>query len=556
MADNYIFQKALNEPLDPQRFKQKTMLFAIDQNNNSYNGQIILDTSVLSSSGKWLDYSQGYFQVPFLITLQSSADITATANAFMLGLKNGSHQIIDSIQVDYNNVNVVQLQPFSNFYIGYRMMTSFSQSDLDKWGDVLNFTPDTAASSSFTGGAAAGGNGTSNNVVYPVTGPSYTAGPIDTYNAGFYRRLKETSYSLLTAGQNVGGNTEINSTSLANNVGKNYVADNAGAAAARVYQWVIMLTIRLKDISSFFEQLPLVKGAFLRFTINYNSTLTSVTSVAAGPTLTQAAPTILSGRSCPIMMSSSAANNPMNAAVAGGAGATFSVACGVKSTSSPASTLTPPISACRLYVPSYDLISAYEIELIESEPTRIVRYRDIYNYNVLNIGAGASFTQLLTNGMINPKAVIVIPQLNNVAANAATISLYPYQSLFDTSPATTAPYASILNFNVQIAGANAFQQSEQFDWEAFMNETVQPNAVNGAQMTGLTSGLIGRHQWDGMYRYYVCNVARRVPSADDTPISLTIQGVNNTSKIMDYICFVEFERKIILDMATGNLVSQ
>jgi hypothetical protein len=94
-----------------------------------------------------------------------------------------------------------------------------------------------------------------------------------------------TGYQLNTRNTGFGGNPEINTAALANQIGKNYQTDNGVAAAGRVWQWNIMATIRLKDIADFFDKIPLVKGAFMRFTINYNTAAATVTSVAAGPTM-------------------------------------------------------------------------------------------------------------------------------------------------------------------------------------------------------------------------------------------------------------------------------
>ena len=199
----------------------------------------------------------------------------------------------------------------------------------------------------------------------------------------------------------------------------------------------------------------------------------------------------------------------------------------------------------------------YESQLISISPKREVVYTDIYNFNITGIagGGGSTFNAILTNGIVNPKYVVVIPYLTGTAANTGlAVAANTYQSIFDSAPATTAPLGAITQFQVQVGGQNMFQQNFQYDFETFLNETAQMNAINGGLSTGVNSGLIGHYEWENAYRYYVCDISRRLPSEDSVPKSVVVQGINNTSKIMDYVCFIVYERKVVIDMLTGALV--
>jgi hypothetical protein len=375
-------------------------------------------------------------------------------------------------------------------------------------------------------------------------------------NQGFAERLRFTSYSLLTGALGYGGNTELNSIGLANQIGKNYAHDNGveqkAATSDRTFNWNIVAIIRLKDLSDWFDKLPLVKGAFMRLTLNYNSFSAAVTTVKAGLTLNTTSYTQLNGRTCPVMLSSAAALNPLTGFVENSDGTVLTVSCGV--VVAPTNSIgKAQINNCRLYVPAYSLNSIYESELISVKPYREVKYLDIYNYNFSKIGAGNTFNQILTNGIVNPKYVVIIPQLNS-SASGLTAARSPCQSLTDSSPATTAPLAAIGQFQVQVSGQNMFQQNFQYDFEEFFNEVSAINAINGGLSTGLTSGLLGHYEWDNGYRYYVCDISRRLPIEDSVPKSVVVQGINNTSKDMDYFCFIAFERKVTIDMRTGAIV--
>lgn len=136
----------------------KKLFYVQDQNGGTFNGQILFDTSVLSSSGQWLAYSEAYIQISFDLTFQSSTDVTAAntyIQGFTMGLKNGYYQLIDSIQVDYNNKNIIALQPFTNFFVNYKLMSSLSADDLKKQGSSIGFIPDSAGSAAYAAAANA-----------------------------------------------------------------------------------------------------------------------------------------------------------------------------------------------------------------------------------------------------------------------------------------------------------------------------------------------------------------------------------------------------------------
>ncbi len=558
MSDSFLYESSLTPEEKASIMLSKEVLYVVDQNSGSYTGQIQIDTSSLANNGKWASYSDAYLEVPFIMSMKSSTDITgASYNGFMAGLKAGNHQLINSIQVDLNNTNILQPQSYTNFYCTYRAMTSWSKDDLQKYGSITGIIPDTAASGQFFLGASAGGNGFVNNFVASPPGVTpiiWTTTSGDGSNAGFLERMKRSSYPLTTAvtGYGLGPIPSITTVSQAQMVAKNYFTDDGGAAAARVYSWVMTLNIRLKDLSDYFEQVPLMRGAFYRFIINYNSCQSVVTSVAAGPTMIQAAPTMYSGLTNPMMVASSLVANPMNLIVAGGSAGVFTFQCGIKTT--PQSAVSGPLSAVRLYVPCYTIAPALEDQLLKLAGDKRIVYEDVYQYTVSSIAAGGSFNQILTNGLANLQKLVIMPVYNSVAGNAATIALAPYQSCFDSCPGTTSPLCALTQFQVQLSGANVFQQNEQYDFEQFLNELSKDGAVNGGESTGITSGLISRHDFDNCYRYYVADLSRRLPAEDKIAKSVSVLGINDTSKVLDLYAFLVYRRSIVVKLSTGQIV--
>lgn len=563
--DEWIYDDITNAPRDMKPIVDKEMLWVNDQNNGAYNGQITFDTAVLSNSGRWMNYSEAYLQIPFVISAVGSVDMTATFNPWMAGLKCGHHQLIHSLAVEYNNTNVVQQQPYLNHFVSYKLMTSFSTNDLQKYGDLIGFWPDTADTFEYSAAAGANGIGFTNNAVII---PFYYS-DVNFYenylspngNDGMKKRLRSTGF---IPGTTFPSSATLNTVSRANASGKSHFSDNGGAGAARIYYWVILATIRLKDLSDFFAKLPPVRGAFFRMIINYNSASFVVTSTGAvdNPhTLTTSIPNMLSGATNPLLVSSGLVqaadaavpelqiNNPFNVAAG-----TVTFQSGVIRTSQISPSL--PISTCRLYCPGYQLNPIQERQVLETNRLRKVQYYDLYNFNLQggnSIGSGSTFNSLITNGIVNPQFIVIIPQIT--AASNGLANLYPYQSPFDTSPHTTMPLASIINFNIQVSGTNVFQQNFNYDFEEFQNELAHLNALNGGLTTGLTSGLVGFNEFQYGYRYYAVDLKRRMPSEDASPKSILVTGQNNTEKSMDLICFIGYQREITIDLQTGELVS-
>lgn len=115
MADQYLFELSQESQMTSEPFVSRQLVYVIDQNNGAYNGQIQLDTSALSNSGKYASYSEAYFEIPIVMRLTATSanaqDITVQGleNSFAAGLKNGYHQLIHSISVEYNNTSVVNV---------------------------------------------------------------------------------------------------------------------------------------------------------------------------------------------------------------------------------------------------------------------------------------------------------------------------------------------------------------------------------------------------------------------------------------------------------------
>lgn len=562
-ADQTTWDESVNRTTVDKPFIEKQVLYIQDQNNGSYSGQVQFDCSSLSNNNLYTDYSSAYFTFPILITAKSTlGGYQGTANdklfnSLSVGLKSGYFNFIDSMQVDLNNVNICQLQPNLNMLVNYKLLTSMSHDDIEKMGAIIGFYPDSADSYIYQNTASQDGIGFCNNRNETPTSTYLPADGSAKSNYGFYRRQKETVGNSTQYNKNkvVGTTSDTGAaitgkSNIFKSEGRNYYYQSGDPAAPAItdsFNWVILATIRLKDISDFFDKLPISKGLNLRFTINLNTFSANITTTANNMTITSY--TQLSGRTCPIMLASKSANNSNSTfiAVAGN----FDITCGIAKNSLNSESVTS-ISTTRLYVPAYKLDPDYQTTLLKQMPVTNIRYYDYYTYTINSITAGNTFNQILTNGILNPKAIIVIPF---VSKSDTGNNLTQAQSIFDSAPCTTAPSASITNFQVMLAGSNVFNNYEIYSFSQFLDEFQELFAINGSKTTGVNSGLINKYEWDNAYRFYVCDLSRRVVFENKIPKSVQIEGRNNTAVSMDYVCFLLFEKEVVINTHTGEIVS-
>ena len=627
MSDKLVFDLAQEVEGSPNVFIRKDWLNILDNQNQNYNNnQSVIDTSQLSNSNKYMSYREAYLAIPFVITVASSGfanntnppaanaaafrPLTAASSAdYCVGLKNWFGQIIHSFTLDYNGTTIVQQTPFINMWNSFKLMTSLSYNDVLTQGPTIGFYPDDPTSWSFnvTAIVSPDGPGVCNNTNYvaitPVSG-AFNNFDSNAGNDGFLRRQQLINFDTLarvgngaagaggdgTYGYLISGTTAASgSNSNLNLLWKSYISnrvDQVVAANAQTtagfIQYSVVATVYLKHIHSFFNMCPLLKGVFMKMTMNLNNTTTTLqcssTSTAAGQPFTPSDLDVLTvsnplGGVNPLMVASSRALNggvglvPFNAQnSAGGAGNvtlnySANISVGAIVLDSSVNTLVGSSQgvlarSIYLYVPAYTFNPVFEQAYLSS-PIKSIKYTDVYQYQVLQVSAGNMINNLLTNGIANVKSVLVLPYYSgSQALNTQLPTGMPvWQSPFDpagTGP--TSPLGWITNFNIQVSGQNAIYNLEKYNFEQFNNQLYGQNSVNGGLTDGITSGLVSRQHFDMEYCYYYVNVERMLPVEQSVPKSIQLIGQNMSSRIMDYICFIEYGNEVSIDVLTGARV--
>lgn len=566
MADNLLFEVSNSVEMDGEPFVRKERVYVIDQNNGSYsNNQILLDTASLSNSGKWADFSSATLTLPILITMTSTFKFDTVSTDFVCGLKNSYTQLISSMSVEYNNSSVIQITNLTNMYISYKLNTTLCVDDLVILGSQIGFAKDSAQSWRYTNNATGSLNGMGSlNNYDEILSTDFSADFDGTSgNIGFAKRQLETTF---TNGQ-VGVSTILGSgwAGVSSQFQKNYTIKSTGALNGYYQQsWNILGTWRLKDMSDFFEKLPLVRGAYIKMYINLNQSRSKITITKATGfiTTTRSDLTVFGGQTNPLMIASAAPKNGMadlQTSVVAGVNASEDFTFSVSLLNSLDPNCFSPYNKysgqanCRLYCDLYTLNPDREEEYLSNNRTKVVKYRDIFQYQYSNVPNG-SFNFLVSNGLANMVEIVVCPFIASTynGTGNSTTSWSPIVSPFGSEPASLSPLMYINNFNIQISGVNAFINSKQFGYEQFQDELYGVGSINGGRTDGLSSGLISQNDFLNNYGYLVANVSRRLPEEDRVPKSVQILGSNLTQVPIDIVVFCVLEKEITIDLFSGK----
>lgn len=152
--DSLVFEEAISTEVDSSEFVSKKWLYINDSNAQNYSSQVVIDTTALSSSGGWQNYSEAFILFPIVVQLSSKLDASIvasgtagdTAQDYSWAMKCGIMNMINSATIEYNSSNCVQQSSYLNVFKSFELMTSYCPSDVtnnsyDNW-----FIPDTAGS--------------------------------------------------------------------------------------------------------------------------------------------------------------------------------------------------------------------------------------------------------------------------------------------------------------------------------------------------------------------------------------------------------------------------
>lgn len=583
-CDKLVYDLSQEVEGSPNVFIRKDWINMLDNQNQNYqNNQCIIDTSQIANSNKYIGYREAYLAVPMLLSI--SADAPASGNYtlgdFSIGLKNWFGSIIHSMTLDYNGTTIIQQTPFCNMWNSFKLLTTLSYADVMTQGATIGFYPDTAGSWAYWNASSGNGYNVCNNDVALVN-TIISSNTINDYNVfsttsnfggneGLSYRTKWIAFdtsagsSLSSAVASTTYGTNGVATGSISQIWKSNISKivNGAVGVKPLLQISVMATIYLKHLHSFFNMCPLLKGVFMKITMNLNNGSVSM-AYTDGATVS---PLITAGGTSsnnyiggvqplliPSTRSGSAWLKTTNVPATGTV--YYDLMVGSKSyntniTSNPGYTEGNLSKSVYLYVPAYTFNPTFEQAYL-SNNIKQIKYTDIYQYQVKDINSGEQFNNLITNGIANIKSVLIIPFY---ATDYAGNSYQEFQSPFDTAGCgTTAPMITLGNFNVQISGQNAIYNTQRYSFEEWNNQLYGQNAVNGGLTDGLTSGLINFNDFQNSYCYHYVNVERMLPVEQSVPKSVQILGTNYSTRKLNLWVFIEYGVSVAIDVLTGARV--
>ena len=588
-ADDFYLDKSYQPFITRHDFSDKEYVFIEDLQRGTYAGgqNVSFDLNQLGLTNKYSNWEEGFVTIPLVGTVHcpnavGNAFTAELSNAYIMSLKNGYHQLINSLKVSISNNEIVNTQTLHNLKIHYDILSSWSDADVKTIGGFMNFCgPDNPESEEYYSAANSNGLGCCNNRIVSkdpgVTwSPHQGYGAFDDGNTSRRLRMQNTSFDISTAnGNNSLSGTFINNNALST-IGKNYVLNSISTAAlvtpTEPIVYYIVATIPLKEIHSIFKNLHLTKNMYMKLEFNFNTNFTTLfTFTAQGNNPTYASfvnsgappccPYVISPIGTALASSSTNVTGLKNSATQVSFQTQLQI--GKATISGYASTYQNPImTACRIYVPLYTMSPSQEEKYLSSIPEKTIIFED-HSYSNTSLSAIQKDKSVLNaqlfSSMSRVRGILLIPLMSSISATGHGGALNlgsPLLSPF--SGCGTVPYGRVSNFNVLINGRNHFSQNVNYGWEMYYNEVMKSKGtIFGNAMSGLKSGLLDQHTWETNHCYVFVDLSRWESIAEDNaPKNIGLQFTNSSNVTCDYHCFLMYEKEITVNTSTGMLVKK
>lgn len=541
-ADKFVVEEALATPDTDVYFNQKKWNYIVDATSNAgqFTNQLQFNLNTMASQGQWVNLSEAYIQFPIRTRIYNSggsAQTPLSAGVLSTVLKNGFHHMIDSIQITLDNTNIKMNQNFENVAIQYKILTEWDANQLSLLGPTL---------------------GLSTLDDFPSITNSFNNADISTIvpNSRGFDLSSSTSNTSIPLRQyeqniNVGSATTILNTivgaSNARSIGKSSVAASTGSISTNndCYVQFVLATVRLSDLSDAISKLPPIKNIRGNIVVNYNGSSVSFTT-ASSSTVGSWSYSTIQGRSTPVMLQNVATTGFQPAS---GASNTWTLECTVSGQiSANLTSAVPPINYARLVAPYYSANPDIDSALSQSKK---INYLERFNNN-FTVEKNTSFSGTITPGIVNAKRLILVPFFNGNAStsiNSQSLIYQPYQSPFETAPASTSVFPVLRNLQVTVGNVPMFLNPINMDYEQFLNE-VTPLALDGAMNDKLSSGLLNQKLWSSLYRYYTVDISRRLISENGSSKGIQISFDNATNIPIQVFAFVLYEKEFTVDTSS------
>lgn len=499
--DNLVLKQSTTSQESPSEpFLEKKLVYKEDNNNSSNysTNQIEIDMNSWSTSGAFFNHSEGFMIIPIVFHLNSNKDLTSSG--LDLKIKSDNLHFINSVAVDYNNSPLVQANVEISPYLDFLKKTTCSYDE----ESLLRHT------------------GFRRNEEDWDFDPHYGV-----YNKHLEFLGVDDFYSNSDTKQVLYGSDYDKLKCI------NYVEKTTND-----HYYYYNCFIRMKDLP-FMNSMTLTRGATLKLTLTLNQ-LDMVFKNEAG-TITQN--TIKKGHGTPFLI-----DNTKLETLLSDPNDNLTIKCGVAQIGDHKHAL----SHVRLYSPAYTLTPLIKSQ-IQSSPQRKLVFNDVYINHIRRIPKG-NFNYSVNNNITRVKRLIIFPLISSNTSETTPNGngLMGFDSLsspfYDSAPAPV----NIENFNVSVSGLNVYTTNKKFKFENYLDELDCKFGVEAGLENGMTSGVFGLKEYQNNHNYIVVDLSRKLPFDENINVSIDISGENKGTRDLDFICYLEIEKDITLDVFTGQ----
>lgn len=551
-GDHLVVQNALNDNLADATdvpFNEKKWTFITDSTSNSgsfTSGQIQFDLSNFASQSQWVNLKEAMIEFPVKITTQiitagTGAETTKSiAQVNTAIIKSGWHQWISSAQVIINGQTLQAAQPWENVSAQFKILSSWSQDELKKYGVTCGVALDDMTGDSEVSTTIANTSGIGNaayaTVAANVKGLDVINNQSVLFNKGITTRSGFTNNEIgLTSSVQA---TILGATNMKLAGRNNSACTAAGSNTANTYvqSAYYMATCRLRDLCDI-DQFPPVKNLKGFVYLSFNSAAVQLTGTAGSAVMSAVNYSTITGQTTPFLI-----NNSSTGILLGNYATTAPV---VEIRGNVDATTTGQIGSSGPLLTNARMLIPYYIANPRTDSALSIQNKFFTTLekivNPITLAAAASINYTITSGVSNPRRLIILPMYSNLGG--VTNLTNPEISAFDSVPATSSPYAILQNFQVYVGNRPIYQTPIFYDFEQWLTEQ-EEMGVGGTELSGQTSGLLTQHLFNQNHRFYTVNLARRMDSDDGGSKSVQVSFTNPSATFaMKCICIVQYEKR-------------
>ncbi|GMF65367.1 unnamed protein product [Phytophthora lilii] len=466
-SDISAFEHSVEPAPAETLFRDKKWTYIQDSTSNTgqYAGQVQFNLSTISSQAAFVNWEEAVIELPVKLQILNggAGSVTSTAACTINQLvpKAGAWQFIDSVQIVIDGTTVQTDQVHENVNTTFKAITGTDYNTYVKHGPTSNFVLDEYATPS-------------------IQGSSGAAQALDNL----------ATSSFMTATNSIG------EFGLANTF------SNRGAAERSLFTALDQQSSKLAfDVMGGSANLQAVSKPHVSST---TLVTTGTSGVVAPATIASLSNNMNFGNTCPVLWNLSSGATPT--ALAGGlalpaSATTLTITADVNGTPTAGTGITPSQSFSRLLVPTYSPNPSADHALAQK---KTFRYFERIT-NKCTFAPGASFTWTVSNGIANPKRLIMQPVITNP---------------------TAGPFAALKNLQSTVGNVPIWNNPVSFGYDLFVQE-MSKSGVDGGLDDVTSAGLLSQRQWESLYRFVAVDIGRRLPSEDGASKSIIVSGTSN-----------------------------